>query len=142
MKSTEKIVTEKLVEENQWLPKAIEMLNFRLVDRGFNVLDDWLGFYDEYVLHYIPSEYGNWGTVEIHSKEEVFNPYKYCNGKGFEYEKLGEFTLYKRQWETIEKYIRFDGYQVYGKKVCFDNPYPNPQPNFIDGSDVTGYYYE
>ena len=85
---------QQLIEENEWLPKAIEMLNMRLIDRGFNCENKWLGYYDEYVLHYEPRRYQNyegewekmdWGKLEIHEKHEVFNPYKYCGGKGTEY---------------------------------------------------------
>ena len=104
-------LTEKFVEENEWLPKAIEMLNMRLIDRGFNVLDDWLGYYDEYVLHYVPQTYINnrgekevlnWGKLEIHCKEKVFNPYKYCNGDGYEFEKLTEMTMKEKHWKIIK----------------------------------------
>ena len=140
-----------LIKENEWLPKAIEMLNMRLIDRGFNVLDDWLGYYDEYVLHYVPQTYINnrgekevlnWGKLEIHCKEKVFNPYKYCGGNGYEFEKLTEMSMKEKHWKIIKQYIRLDDYQVCGKKVCFDNPYPRPRVEFIDGSDVpvNGYY--
>lgn len=132
------------MSRNEWLDKAMELLDHRLVSRGFNVLDQWLGYYDEYCLHFIPNphyEDGS-GTVEIHSKEEVFNPYKYCGGKGIEYEKLGEFSMYYRQWETLRGHIIGNDYKVGNKNVCFDNPYPTPRPQFIDGSDVpiSGYY--
>ena len=49
----------------------------------------------------------------------------------------------EKRWEIIEEFIRFDGYQVYGKKVdLYSNPYPRPRVEFIDGSDVpvNGYY--
>ena len=140
----------KLIEENKWLPKAIEMLNMRLIDKGFNVLDQWLGYYDEYVLHYVPNTYYNgyeeevlnWGKLEIHKKSRVFNPYKYCNGKGIEYEKLTEMEMKEKHWKVIKKYILFNDHKVNEKKVCFDNPYPRPRVEFIDGSDVpvSGYY--
>lgn len=143
---------QQLIEENEWLPKAIEMLNMRLIDRGFNCENKWLGYYDEYVLHYTPQRYQNydgewekmdWGKLEIHEKHEVFNPYKYCGGKGTEYTKLAEIEMTEKRWETIEKFIRFDGYQVYGKKVdLYSNPNPRPRVEFINGSDVpiNGYY--
>ena len=141
----------KLIEENQWLPKAIEMLHLRLIDKGFNVLDQWLGFYDTYTLHYVPKEWINnrgeketlnHGTLEIHSKEKVFNPYKYCGGDGYEYELLTTMSIREKHWNVIEKYIRFNDYKVYDRKVCFDDPYPEQPIEFIDGSDVpiSGYY--
>lgn len=135
----------KLIEEYEWLEKAIELLDYRLIDRGFNINLQWLGYYDEYVLHYVPQthinnrgekEVLNWGKLEIHNKQKVFNPYKYCNGNGVEYEKLNEFSIYKKQWDVIEKYIRLNDYKVGEKKVCFDNPYPRPRVEYIGDSDV------
>lgn len=138
---TQQLFAEKLIEENQWLPKAIELIGHRLVSRGFNINNDWLGYYDEYALHYIPSECGEWGIVEIHSKRGVFNPYKFVGGDGYEYEKLGEFDIYDKQWEVIKEYIIWTGKEIDGKKVCFDDPYYE-RPRFIGGSDVpiNGYY--
>ena len=142
MRNEEKKIN--LLKKYEWLNKAIEMLNYRLIDRGFNINQEWLGYYDKYVLHYIPEKHWNgyeeetlsWGTLEIHEKQKVFNPYKYCGGSGIEYEKLNELSIYKKQWEVIEKYIRFNDYKIGEKKVCFDNPYPKPRIEFYQGSDV------
>lgn len=134
-----------LLKEYEWLDKAIEMLNYRLIDRGFNINQEWLGYHDKYVLHYVPQTYINnrgkeealeWGILEVHCKKKVFNPYKYCNGNGVEYKKLNEFSIYKKQWEVMEKYIRFNDYKVGEKNVCFDNPYPRPRVEFYQDSDV------
>ena len=147
----EKIKT-KLIEENEWLPKALEMLHLRLIDRGFNVLDQWLGFYDIYTLYYVPNKWINnhgqkeildHGTLEIHNKEKVFNPYKYCNGDGYEYELLTTMNIKEKHWNIIQKYIRFNDYKLYDKKISFDNPYPEQPIEYNDGSDVPiSAYYE
>lgn len=142
----------KLIAENEWLPKAIEVLSLRLIDKGFNVHNKWLGYYDTYVLHYIPRKYWNdeyedfeimdWGTLEVHSKTKVFNPYKFCGGEGNEYEKLSEMEMTTERWKIIEEYIRWDDLQVCGKKVdLLSDPYYE-RPRFIGGSDVpiNGYY--
>lgn len=147
--SEEQIV--ELLNENDWLEKAVEMLDYRLIDKGFNINNQWLGYYDEYALHYVPQIYVNnrcekevlnWGKLEIHNKKRVFNPYTYCNGKGIKYEKLNEFSIYREQWDVIKKYIVLNSHKVGEKKVCFDNPYPEPRVEFYQGSDVpiNGYY--
>jgi len=103
-----------LLEENEWLPKAIEMLNMRLIDRGFNCENKWMGFHDEYTLCYNPQKYinyegeyetANWGYLEVYSKTKVFNPYKFVGGDGYEFELLTEMEINENMWETIEEYI-------------------------------------
>ena len=135
---------ETLVNENEWLLKAIEMVNLRVVDRGFNVHFKWLGFYDNYCLHYVPEcwvnykgvrEELNWGYLEVHSKEKVFNPYAYCGGYGYEYEELGKMVMNEKMWGVIKKYIMYNDYEIDGKKICFDNPYYE-RVEFYQGSDV------
>lgn len=137
-------IIKKLIEENEWLPKAIEMLNMRLIDRGFNVLDQWLGFYDEYCLVYVPEklwngeyyEELNWGKLEIHSKTNVFNPYKFCGGYGYEFKKLTEMNMKEKHWNIIKEYIVFNDYKINDKKVdVLSDPYYK-RIEFIDGSDV------
>ena len=115
---------------------AIESISNRLLDKGFNALGYWLGYYDEYVLHYVPDEhYGGYGNLEIHCKYDVRNDNVYG---GYEtiYEKLSEFSILEKQWELVEKHIIMKGYVVDGKKVCFENPYPTPRVMFYQGSDV------
>ena len=135
----------KLIEENEWIPQAIESISNRLLDKGFNICGDWLGYHDAYVLHYVPHTYYNregeevcsqQGELEIHTKEEVFNPYKYCNGKGYEYEKIAEFSILESQVEILKKYLYLTGREIDGKKVSFENPYPRQRVEFYQGSDV------
>lgn len=141
-----------LIEENKWLPKAIEMLNLRLLDKGFNCMNDWLGFYDEYTLHYSPNQWWsaedecykelNWGTLEIHSKTKVFNPYKFVGGDGYEYEKLAEMEIQKDMWKPIKSYIILSDYKIDGKKIDIHSDPYYERPRFIGGSDVpiNGHY--
>ena len=133
---------------------AIESISNRLLDKGFNINGDWLGYYDEYALHFEPHKYqdyeGNtveseWGDLEIHSKIKVFNPYLYVGGDGYEYEKLSELSISVDLWKEVKKVIRngtYGNYKIDGKKVCFDNPYPAQRVEFYQGSDVSinGYY--
>lgn len=141
-----------LIAENEWLPNAIEMLNMRLLDKGFNVLGDWLGFYEEYVVFYKPREHWSaeddcyekldWGDIEIHSKTKVFNPYKFVGGDGYEYEELSEMMVNEKMWEVIKSYIIYNDYQIGGKKVDIHSDPYYERPRFIGGSDVpiNGYY--
>ena len=142
-----------LIEENEWLPKAIEMLNMRLLDKGFNCNVDWLGYYDEYVVCYKPRKHWSakdecyetlkWGDIEIHSKTKVFNPYKFVGGDGYEYEKLAEIDMItEHMWEIIEKYIIYNDYHIDGKKIDIHSDPYYERPRFINGSDVpiNGYY--
>lgn len=128
--------------DKTFVGQAIESISNRMVDKGFNALGYWLGYYDEYALHYVADEhFGGCGNVEIHCKYEVRNDNVYG---GYEtiYEKLGEFTILEKQWKLVKKHIIKNHYIVDGKKVCFDNPYPTQPTMFIDGSDVpvNGYY--
>ena len=128
------------------LEEVINAIERRLIDRGFNVLGDFLGYYDKYVLWYVPNTYQNydgevetskWGHVEIHSKEKVFNPYKYCGGYGFEYEKLGELSITQELWDMTKKCIyKLNLFSFDGKEICFDDPYPEPRTIYYQGSDV------
>lgn len=133
------------MNNKKWIDKAIEMLDYRLIDRGFNVCGDWLGYYDKYCLYYVPKIYqewngktkiSDWGFIEIHSKDKVFNPYKYVGGDEYEYEKLGEYQITEELWEEIKKQIIKNNYIINKKKICFDNPYPEPRVRFYQGSDV------
>lgn len=141
-----------LIKENEWLPKAIEMLNLRLIDKGFNVFMNWMGYYDEYVVYFKPKRiYSHeddcyktmkWGNLEVHSKTKVFNPHKFVGGDGYEYEKLAEMEIHKDMWKPIKRYISLSDYQINGKKIdIFSDPYYQ-RTEFIGGSDVpvNGYY--
>lgn len=144
---------EQLISENKWLPKAIEMINMRLLDKGFNCMREWLGYHKEYAICYIPSEHWSaedecyeelsWGVLEIHSKTKVFNPYKFVGGDGYEYEKLAEMEIYKDMWKPIKMYISMSDYQIDGKKIDIHSDPYYERPRFIGGSDVpTNGYYE
>jgi len=140
------------IMDNENVKIAINSIGNRLLDKGFNINGDWLGYYDEYVLYFEPHKYqdyeGNtveseWGDLEIHSKIKVFNPYLYVGGDGYEYELLSELSMNKELWQKVKEQIRKMGKVINGKKVCFNNPYPTPRVEFIDGSDVpTNGFYE
>ena len=132
-----------IMYEKTFVGQAIESISNRMLDKGFNALGYWLGYYDEYCLHYVPSEhYGGSGNLEIHCKYEVRNDYVY-GGYRTIYEKLGDFDILEKQWKLVKKHIIMNGHMVDGKKVCFDDPYPRQPVEFIDGSDVpVGGYYE
>lgn len=133
-----------LIKENKWLPKAIEMLNMRLLDIGFNCENRWLGFHEEYVLQYVPKEHWsgeeyetlNWGEIEIYSKTKVFNPYKFVGGDGYEFEKLTEMSINEEMWEVIKKYIIWNHHQIDNKKIDLHSNPHYERIEFIDGSDV------
>lgn len=134
------------MNQKEYIDKAIESIDNRLLDKGFNICGDWLGYYDEYALYFVPRKHVNWygeeetsewGTLEIHTKTKVFNPYKYCGGDGYEYEKIGEFSILENQWKDVRTYLYRNNYMINDKKVCcFDNPYPEPRVEFYQGSDV------
>ena len=84
----------------------------------------------------------DYGKLEVFSKEEVFNPYKYCGGKGYEYEKLAEMDMNKKMWDVLKRYIWCLDYEINGKKVdTFSDPYYR-RTEFIGDSDVpvNGHY--
>jgi hypothetical protein len=135
-----------LVQENEWLPKAIETLNLRLIDKGFNVFMEFMGYHDEYVLCFNQRRFysheddcyktSDWGKLEVHSKTKVFNPYKFVGGDGYEYEKLSEMEIHKDMWKPIKRWISLNDHIVNGKKIdLYSDPYYK-RTEFIGGSDV------
>lgn len=142
-----------LEKEHQWLPEVIEMIDGKLLDKGYSCDGEWLGYYDEYVLHYARGkrcydhEMDYWftrdsKTLEVHSKHKVFNPYKFVGGDGHEFRKISEMNITKEKWEIVEKWIRWNDYTINGKKIdLFSDPYYE-RPRFYQGSDVplNGYY--
>lgn len=143
---------QQLIQENEWLPKAIEMLNMRLLDKGFNVFKNWMGFHDEYVVCFKPQRHYSyeddcevemdWGYIEVFSKTKVFNPYKFVGGDGYEFELISKMEIKKDMWKPIERWIVLSDYKIDGKKIdIFSDPYYH-RTEFIDGSDVpvSGYY--
>ena len=141
-----------LCEENEWLPKAIEMLNLRLLDKGFNVFMEWMGYHEEYVVAFKTKRHYSyeddcyvkmsWGNIEIFSKTKVFNPHKFVGGDGYEYEKLSEMEIHKDMWKPIKRWISLNGHEIDGKKIdLYSDPYYK-RTEFIGGSDVpvSGYY--